>query len=161
MNKFWIPALVVAAAFSTSAFADHDWDDGDRREQCRHRRHQRVEHVVVQEVYAPPPAVVYSAPPQVVYRTSPQVIYRDRVVYRDVPAYYQDEPQYQAPPPRYYEQRPAPGYNDNRGMGQAIGAVAGGVIGNQFGKGNGKVVSTAAGAVIGSMVGGNVATYGY
>ena len=31
--------------------------------------------------------------------------------------------------------------------GLAVGAVAGGVIGNQFGKGNGKILATVAGAV--------------
>lgn len=141
-NGFWIPALIVGIAFSANAFADHRWDDDD---DCDHRhRHghrHRVKHVVVQHVYEEP---------RVVYQTPPQVIYRDRVVYRDAPAY---EPRHYGPP--------APAYGGNRTMGQAIGAVAGGVIGNQFGKGNGKVAATAAGAVIGSVVGGNIASYDY
>jgi surface antigen len=37
--------------------------------------------------------------------------------------------------------------------GTAIGAITGGIIGNQFGKGRGKVAATLAGAVIGGIVG--------
>ena len=40
--------------------------------------------------------------------------------------------------------------------GLAIGAVAGGVIGNQFGKGQGKAVATALGAVVGGIVGSQI-----
>ena len=40
--------------------------------------------------------------------------------------------------------------------GLAIGAVAGGVIGNQFGGGKGKIVTTALGAVIGGIVGSEI-----
>ena len=40
--------------------------------------------------------------------------------------------------------------------GLAVGAVAGGVIGNQFGKGNGKTVATALGAVIGGIAGSSI-----
>jgi surface antigen len=40
--------------------------------------------------------------------------------------------------------------------GTAIGAVTGGIIGNQFGKGSGKVAATFAGAVIGGIVGNSI-----
>ena len=40
--------------------------------------------------------------------------------------------------------------------GTAIGAVAGGVIGNQFGRGAGKVATTLAGAVVGGIVGNEI-----
>ena len=40
--------------------------------------------------------------------------------------------------------------------GTLVGAVAGGAIGNQFGKGNGKVLATVAGALIGGVVGSEV-----
>ena len=40
--------------------------------------------------------------------------------------------------------------------GLAIGAVAGGIIGNQVGKGTGRVVATAVGAVIGGIVGSEI-----
>lgn len=157
MKPLLIPALVAVAAFSSNAFADHDWDDGDRWE---HRHHHHGERVIVQQVYEPP--VVYQAPP-VVYQAQPTVIYRDRVVYRDRPVYYEAAPQYEPPPPpqRYYEQPAAyPSSGGNRVLGQAVGAVAGGVIANRFGKGNGRVAATAVGAVLGSVVGGNMADYG-
>ena len=41
-------------------------------------------------------------------------------------------------------------------MGQIIGGVAGGIIGNQVGGGSGKIVTTAIGAGIGAIVGGRV-----
>ncbi|MGI9407539.1 MAG: RT0821/Lpp0805 family surface protein [Hyphomicrobiaceae bacterium] len=40
--------------------------------------------------------------------------------------------------------------------GLAVGAIAGGVIGNQFGKGKGNVAATALGAVIGGIVGSDI-----
>jgi surface antigen len=40
--------------------------------------------------------------------------------------------------------------------GLGVGAVAGGVIGNQFGGGDGKVVATAIGAVVGGIVGSEI-----
>lgn len=40
--------------------------------------------------------------------------------------------------------------------GLVVGAVAGGIIGNQVGKGSGNVLATAAGAVIGGIVGSEI-----
>lgn len=40
--------------------------------------------------------------------------------------------------------------------GLAVGAVAGGILGNQFGKGTGNVAATAIGAVIGGIVGSEI-----
>lgn len=40
--------------------------------------------------------------------------------------------------------------------GLVVGAVAGGLIGNQFGKGSGRVLATAAGAVVGGIVGSEI-----
>src|SRR5919108_1921898 len=40
--------------------------------------------------------------------------------------------------------------------GLAVGAVAGGILGNQVGRGTGKVVATVAGAVIGGIVGSEI-----
>lgn len=150
MKRLLIPALVAAAAFSSNAFADHRWHDDD----CDHRHHRRGERVVVQRVH------IYEEP-RVVYQAPPQVVYRERVVYRDRPVYYEAPAQY-APPPRHYEP-PVPAYpasSGNRVMGQAVGAVAGGVIGSRFGQGNGRLAATAVGAVVGSVVGGNMADYG-
>ena len=50
----------------------------------------------------------------------------------------------------------AAGCANNQDAGTAIGAVTGGIIGNQFGKGGGKVASTLAGAVIGGIVGNEI-----
>lgn len=58
------------------------------------------------------------------------------------------------------EQRPVGGSGPNYG-GLAIGAVVGGLLGNQVGAGHGKEAATAAGAVAGAMVGNNVAGGGY
>jgi len=149
MNRLWIPALLASAVFSANAFADHGWDDDDRYEhRCRHEARR----VIVYEQ----PQVVYQAPPQVVYQ-APPVEYRERIVYRDRPVYY-DAP----PAPRYYD-RPAdyPRYNGNRVVGQAVGAIAGGVLGNQVGRGSGRIAATAVGAVLGSVVGGRLSDYPY
>jgi surface antigen len=43
--------------------------------------------------------------------------------------------------------------------GLAVGALAGGIIGNQVGKGTGKVIATAAGALIGGIVGSEIGRY--
>ena len=40
--------------------------------------------------------------------------------------------------------------------GTVVGAIAGGVIGNQFGRGGGRVASTLAGAVVGGIVGNEI-----
>ena len=52
--------------------------------------------------------------------------------------------------------RQKPHQDSNRVAGTAIGAVAGGVIGNQFGKGKGKTATTIAGAVGGGVVGNKI-----
>ena len=141
MNRLLIPALIATAVFSANAFAHDDGDDNH----WEHRHHRWGEHVVVQHVYAEP-EVIYQAPP---------VVYRERIVYRERPVYYEAEP-------RYYE-RPASysGDSSNRFVGQAIGAIAGGALGNQVGRGNGRIAATAIGAVVGSVIGGNVAYPGY
>ncbi len=43
--------------------------------------------------------------------------------------------------------------------GLAVGAVAGGLLGNQFGSGGGKVAATAIGAVVGGIVGSEIGRY--
>ena len=40
--------------------------------------------------------------------------------------------------------------------GTVVGAIAGGVIGNQFGRGGGRVAATVAGAVVGGIVGNEI-----
>lgn len=48
------------------------------------------------------------------------------------------------------------GPGNRAGTGTVVGAVAGGVIGNQIGKGSGQVVATALGAVVGGIVGNEI-----
>ena len=67
-------------------------------------------------------------------------------------------PQQQYPQQQYQQQYPQQGYatpNEGDGVltGAAIGTVAGGIIGNQFGKGNGKTAMTVAGAIGGLFLG--------
>jgi len=73
-----------------------------------------------------------------------------------------------APPaqsrPQYAEQPPAPApqpvrsyVSDMSPVGTGIGAVAGGLLGNQVGGGNGKKLATVAGILLGGYVGNEVA----
>lgn len=148
MKKVLIPAVLIGVLMSSSAFAHREWDDEEGY------RPYRPHH---ETIYQAAPLVVYQAP-RVVYAPPPppQVVYRERVVYRDVPTY-----GYQQPASTYYQQQseyPAPTYQyGNRVAGQAIGAIAGGVIGNQIGRGGGRVVSTAVGAVLGAIAGDRIA----
>ena len=48
------------------------------------------------------------------------------------------------------------GCETNQDTGTLVGAVAGGVIGNQFGKGGGRAAATLAGAVIGGIAGNEI-----
>ena len=45
---------------------------------------------------------------------------------------------------------------NNQGPGTIVGAVTGGLVGNQLGRGKGKVAATAAGAVIGGIIGNQI-----
>jgi surface antigen len=49
-----------------------------------------------------------------------------------------------------------PGGIAKQDAGIGVGAIAGGVIGNQFGGGDGKVLATALGAVVGGIVGSEI-----
>jgi len=44
----------------------------------------------------------------------------------------------------------------NETIGQATGAVAGGILGNQIGGGSGRVIATVAGALAGGIIGGSI-----
>ena len=44
----------------------------------------------------------------------------------------------------------------NQSVGQVTGAVAGGIVGNQFGGGSGRIAATALGALAGGIIGGNI-----
>jgi surface antigen len=49
-----------------------------------------------------------------------------------------------------------PGGFTKQDAGVGVGAIAGGVIGNQFGGGDGKILATALGAVVGGIVGSEI-----
>lgn len=66
------------------------------------------------------------------------------------PAYVQERP--------YYARYPVQAYvNDMNPVGTGIGAVVGGVLGNQIGGGNGKKLATVAGVLLGGYAGNEVA----
>jgi len=132
-KKLSIPAALIATALVSSSVFAHGWERDDWHEH-KHRHHRWVEARPVQTVYVQPQAV-YAAPP---------VVYRERVVYQLAPVYYERPVTYRS-------------YSSDRIVGQAIGAVAGGVIGSQFG--HGRVIPTAIGAVVGGVVGGNLLGY--
>lgn len=48
------------------------------------------------------------------------------------------------------------GCSTREDSGLAIGALAGGIIGNQFGRGSGRIAATALGAVVGGVVGSEI-----
>ena len=49
-----------------------------------------------------------------------------------------------------------PGGPNNEDGGTVIGAIAGGVIGNQFGGGRGRIATTAVGALVGGFIGNKI-----
>ena len=67
---------------------------------------------------------------------------------------YSQTPAYQQPAPAY--QQPAP-VAHNSPIGIGVGAVVGGLLGNQVGGGNGKTLATIAGAVGGGYLGNEIA----
>lgn len=133
--------------------AHHSYQPAQRHYSSRyspqHSRHYSRSGGVV--VIAPP---VYYAAPR--YR-EPVVIYRDSGYYDD----YYDNPRYYDDAPVVYY-RTAPRYNSSRHdrrdqrravTGRALGAIAGGVIGNNLSRGHHRGSSIAAGAIIGGIIG--------
>lgn len=60
-------------------------------------------------------------------------------------------------PPAQAAATPVPAAEKNSAVGIGIGAVVGGLVGNQFGSGDGKTLATIAGAVGGGYVGNEIA----
>ncbi|MBU1236824.1 MAG: glycine zipper 2TM domain-containing protein [Gammaproteobacteria bacterium] len=137
-TRLMIPALLVAA-ISTSAFA-RDGNDRDSRHD-RQRPQQVVRHtqptvVVVQ------PRVVHRATYVRHIAPAPRIVHRTAHVHRVAP-----------PPPRAL---PRP-HDADRAIAQTVGAVTGGIIGNQVG--NGHIAPTLVGVVIGGIIGDQFARY--
>lgn len=80
---------------------------------------------------------------------------------------------YGPPPPPNDDYGPAPDRYDDRGArydygadcrqrnnagGTVLGAIAGGVIGNQFGRGGGKAAATVGGVILGGIIGNKIAS---
>lgn len=95
-------------------------------------------------------------------RTAPQQIEKPApVVHRKVVHHYVQHaapaPQY-AQQPAYSQQHPVRTYvSDMSPVGTGVGAVVGGVLGNQVGGGNGKKLATVAGVLLGGYAGNEVA----
>lgn len=96
--------------------------------------------------------------PQPVYKPAPApapVVHRKVVHHYVQPA--SSRPRY-APQPSYAPQHPVRSYvSDMHPVGTGVGAVLGGVLGNQVGGGNGKKLATVAGVLLGGYAGNEVA----
>ena len=118
---------------------------------------------------APLPALSSAPSPQVA--TAPvavrevvkhkTVVHHKYVQHRAAPSYSRPAQVAQAEPDRQYS--PAPAYQQpapvarNSPVGIGIGAVVGGLLGNQVGGGNGRTLATIAGVVGGGYVGNEIA----
>lgn len=97
---------------------------------------------------------VNPAAPQVIDKPAP-VVHR-KVVHHTV-QHAAPAPQY-AQQPAYSQQHPVRSYvSDMSPVGTGVGAVVGGVLGNQVGGGNGKKLATVAGVLLGGYAGNEVA----
>jgi uncharacterized protein YcfJ len=96
--------------------------------------------------------------PQPVYKPAPAPVVHRKVVHHYVQhTAYQPQPQY-VQQPSYASQHPVRSYvSDMHPFGTGIGAVVGGVLGNQVGGGNGKKLATVAGVLLGGYAGNEVA----
>lgn len=101
-----------------------------------------VEHVVHR------PAVQVQEPVHHVATHKTVHHYTQKTAYQ--PTYVQEQP--------YYPQHPVRNYvNDMNPVGTGVGAVVGGMLGNQVGGGNGKKLATVAGVLLGGYAGNEVA----
>jgi hypothetical protein len=119
----WAPAY---------GYRDHERDHRDHRDFRDHRDHRDFR-------------AHDHRRPVVIHEQTRYVTHRVVVVDRAPAVAYREAPDY-GPPPQS-------GGDGLPGFGVIGGAVAGALIGNQFGEGNGKLASTAAGAVVGAYAG--------
>lgn len=121
-------------------------------------RFQTADGRVFEEVNpaAPRPA------PQRSYKAAPAPVVHRKVVHHHVrqPArqqQYAQQPSYAPQQPSYASQHPVRSYvSDMHPVGTGVGAVIGGVLGNQVGGGNGKKLATVAGVLLGGYAGNEV-----
>ena len=115
------------------------------------------------EIVPGAPRVTSVQQARVVAETTPAPVATHRHVQQRSQRYAQNS--YVEPAPRNYQQptyqpepRPIRNYvNDMHPVGTGVGAVVGGLLGNQVGGGNGKKVATVAGALMGGYAGNEVA----
>ncbi|HJV52387.1 MAG TPA: glycine zipper 2TM domain-containing protein [Noviherbaspirillum sp.] len=99
---------------------------------------------------APAPAVAQYAPPPS-YQQPARTVHRTHVVHHTTTA--SAQPATYAPP----APAPQPPVAQNSPVGIGVGAVVGGLLGNQVGRGNGRTLATIAGAIGGGYVGNEIA----
>ena len=107
----------------------------------------------VQQVGTPPPAVRYEGAER--RPVVPHHHVRQAQAQTGTGQQYSQAPAYQQPAPSYPQ--PAPPVAQNSPIGIGVGAVVGGLLGNQIGGGNGKTLATIAGAVGGGYIGNEIA----
>jgi uncharacterized protein YcfJ len=106
---------------------------------------------------APAPAFVATeAPAPVVHKAAvvKHVVYKQPAVQHRQVAYRDDE-RYDSPAPAPMQQAPVAQQPNYVGIG--VGAVVGGLLGNQVGGGNGRKLATVAGVIGGGMLGNQIA----
>jgi uncharacterized protein YcfJ len=101
-----------------------------------------------QQQYAAEPVVAPVQQAPAVQHTAP----RARVVHHNQVAHNDYNQNYSAPAVQQAPQRAQPNY-----VGIGVGAVVGGLLGNQVGGGNGKKLATVAGVIGGGMLGNEIA----
>lgn len=109
----------------------------------------QTKYVAAQRAYEPAPVTHRHKPAQ----QYAQNTYNEPATTYQQPAYVPPQQPAYAP-----QQRPVQNYvNDMHPVGTGIGAVAGGLLGNQVGGGNGKKLATVAGVLLGGYAGNEVA----
>ena len=151
---------------STSSVPVSMQQDGINRDAARNERYVTRDGKIL-EVVPGAQSVTQVQQARVIGDAAPEPVVRHAVTHRHVqhrPAQYAQN-DYVAPAPRSYQQpayqqesHPVRNYvSDMHPVGTGVGAVLGGVLGNQVGGGNGKKVATVAGVLLGGYAGNEVA----
>lgn len=98
----------------------------------------------------------YARPPDNIYQAPPVQYFTDYAKIRSVKPDYQQINQPRQVCENEIVQEMVPQQPNRNYGGTALGAVAGGLLGNQIGSGNGRTVATVAGSLLGAGVGDNL-----